>query len=273
MLSSREAVDRTGAETGTKSLVAETILDGVALKPKEVDIDDAYGVSLETVTVDYEGTDHVPDPETLDKLAAEREVRVTVPVRADGFDPLGDASLLENLPESVEIVFVAGNPAYLEEHEQKRAVAPRLGAAVEKVSDAWVGTEGIERLALATGATQFELLSRRTATNVRGLRSAGFGGDVAVYAPTVLTDDEDEILDAVGAYVSRRKPVARALPEDAATDSTATGRARSVLLSAATDYALVGSMETVREQVGSLRESGVDTIVGYPARGLEEFVA
>ncbi|MGM0397364.1 MAG: DUF7388 family protein [Halobacteriota archaeon] len=272
MLSSREAIGRTCAETGTGTLVEDTCLDGVALKPTEVDIDGAHEVPLGTFTVDYEGHEHVPDVATLERLAADREVRVTVPVRADGFDPLGDSSALEALPETADIVFVAGNPAYLEEHEQQRAVAPRLGAAVEAVSNAWVGTEGIERLALATGATQFELLSRTTERTVHALRSAGFGGDVAVYAPTVLTDDEDEILDAVGAYVSRRKPVARALPEDAPTDSTATGRARSVLLDAATDYALVGSRGSVHEQVESLREAGVDTVVGYPARGLEEFV-
>lgn len=271
MLSSSESVGRTCAEASTGTLVEETCLDGAALKPSEVDIELAHDIPLETMTVDYEGHEHVPDVETLERLAATREVRVTVPVRADGFDPLGDSSTLDALPETVELVFVAGNSAYLEDHERERAVAPRLGAAVERVPDAWVGTEGIERLALATGSTQFELLSRSTVSNVRGLRAAGFGGEVAVYAPTVLSDDEDEILDAVGAYVSRRRPVAAALPEDAPTDSSATGRARSVLLSAATDYALVGSRKTVRERIESLRDVGVNTVVGYPARGLEEF--
>ena len=273
MLSSREAVGRTCAEATTTTLVDETCLDGAALKPKEIDFDRAHEVPLGTFTVDYEGQEHVPDAATLERLAASREIRVTVPVRADGFDPLGDHSRLDALPETVETVFVAGNPAYLDDHELERAVAPCLGAAVEQSTNAWVGTEGIERLALATGATQFELLSRSTQRTVRGLRAAGFGGEVAVYAPTVLTDDEDDILDAVGAYVSRRKPVARALPEDAPTDSTATGRARSVLLAAANDYALVGSRDDVHEQVRAMREVGVDTVVGYPARGLDEFVA
>lgn len=272
MLSSREAVGRTCAETTTNELAEATCLDGVALKPTEVDVENALDVPLGTLTIDYEGTEHVPDAGMLERLAADREVRVTVPVRADGFDPLGDDELLDALPGFVETVFVAGNPAYLDEHERKRQIAPRLGAAVERHENVWVGTEGIERLALATGETQFELLSRRTASSIRALRSAGFDGTVAVYAPTVLTDDEDEILDAVGGYVSRRKPVARALPEDAATDSTATGRARSVLLDAANDYALVGSRETVHEEVEGLREVGVDTVVGYPARGLEAFV-
>jgi alkanesulfonate monooxygenase SsuD/methylene tetrahydromethanopterin reductase-like flavin-dependent oxidoreductase (luciferase family) len=87
----------------------------------------------------------------------------------------------------------------------------------------------------------------------------------------VLTDDEDVVLDAVGAYAARRRPVARALPDDASTDATATGRAREVLSAAVRDYALVGAPDTVREQVGELREAGVDLVVGYPARGVDEF--
>jgi len=272
-MSSREVVSGTSDEAATRSVVDDTCLDGAAIKPAEVDIEDVHDVPFGTLTVDYEGHEHVPDVETLERLAEDREVRVTVPVRADGFDPLGDRSVLDALPEGIDRVFVAGNPAYLEEHERTRAVAPRLGALVQEDGDAWVGTEGIERLALATGATQFELLSRTTLRAVRGIRAAGFGGEVAVYAPTVLVDDEDEILDAVGGYVSRRKPVARALPDDAPTDSSAAGRARSVLLAAASDYALVGSREDIAERVQQLREAGVDTVVGYPARGIEEFSA
>lgn len=273
MLSSREAVGRPHAETTTNQLLEATSLDGVALKPTEVDVEAARDVPLGTFAIDYEGTEHVPDPATLEGLAADREVRVTVPVRADGFDPLGDHERLDLLPDAVEKIFVAGNPAYLDEDEQRRRIAPRLGAAVEQHDNAWVGTEGIERLALATGVTQFELLSRSTLSAIGGIRSAGFDGDIAVYAPTVITDDEDEILDAIGAYLSRRTPVARALPDDAATDSTATGRVRSVLLAAATDYALVGSTDAVREAVADLKEVGADTVVGYPARGLEAFLA
>ncbi|MFB6124716.1 MAG: luciferase [Halanaeroarchaeum sp.] len=273
MLNSHESVGRVCQETQSHTVVDEACLDGVAIKPTEVTLDRVASAPFRAITIDYEGHDAVPDAATLTRLAGDREVRVTVPVRADGFDPLGDDWALEALPETVSRVFVAGNPAYLDDHERDRAIAPRLGAAVERDEDCWVGTEGIERLALATGATQFELLSRNTDRAVRGLRAAGFGGDVAVYAPTVLTEDDDAVLDALGGYVSRRKPVARALPEGAPTDSTATGRARSVLLSAARDFALVGSVETVRERVTELREAGVDTVVGYPARGLDEFVA
>jgi alkanesulfonate monooxygenase SsuD/methylene tetrahydromethanopterin reductase-like flavin-dependent oxidoreductase (luciferase family) len=196
---------------------------------------------------------------------------VTTPVRADGFDPLGDDSLVATLPDATARVLVAGNPAYLTESEAKRAVAPRLGAARERSPDAWVGTEGVERLALAAGGTQFELLSTTTEREVRAMRAAGFDGEVALYAPTVLTEDPDEALDAVGGYVARRRPVRLALPEDAATDATATGRAREVLLEAVTDFTLVGDPETVRERIGTLRSVGVDHVVAYPARGLEVF--
>ncbi|MFB6094015.1 MAG: luciferase [Halanaeroarchaeum sp.] len=272
MVNAREVADRSRAAAATADRAGAARLDGIAIKPTEVDVAAADALPYTTLTIDYEGHAHVPDATTLERLATNRTVRVTVPVRADGYDPVGDDGALDELPDAVAPVFVAGNPAYLEDHERRRAVAPRLGRAVDRASDAWVGTEGVERLALATGATQFELLSRSTERAVARLRAAGFGGEVALYAPTVLTDDEDEILDAIGAYVARRKPVAQALPEGAATDSGATGRARSILLDAATDYALVGDEEAVGEAVTRYRENGVDTIVGYPARGLEAFV-
>jgi hypothetical protein len=252
--------------------VAETGIDAAALKPAECDVGRATELPVETVTIDYEGREHLPDAETLARIAERVDVRITAPVRADGFDPLGDDSLYERLPDAVGLVLVAGHSAYLTDEEYSRAVAPRLGEAVERAADPWVGTEGVERIALATGATQFELLSRTTDRDLRSVRAAGFDGDVAVYAPTVLTDDEDDVLDAIGDYVARRGPVARALPENAPTDSAAGGRAREVLLAASGDFALVGTAADVREQVAALREAGATSVVGYPARGVEAFL-
>ncbi|ELZ91801.1 hypothetical protein C440_15854 [Haloferax mucosum ATCC BAA-1512] len=251
--------------------VSNAGLDAVALKPAECDVHRALDVPLDIVAIDYEGREEMPDSDVLDALAAEKEVRLTTPVRADGFDPLGDDSLYDWLPAGVRQVLVAGHPAYLTDDETRRAVAPRLRAARERAPDSWVGTEGIERIALAAGGTQYELLSRTTRRDVRALRAAGFDGELALYAPTVLTDDEDEILDAVGAYVSRRRPVSRALPDDSPTDSSAEGRARDVLLKAARDYALIGSVADVRNRVDDLREVGVNLVAGYPARGVAEF--
>ncbi|WP_435118745.1 DUF7388 family protein [Halolamina sp. C58] len=247
-------------------------IDAVALKPTEVDLARATDLAASTLVVDYEGREAFPDTDTLRALAETADVRVTTPVRADGLDPLGDDSLSDSIPEGVGRVLVAGNGAYLTEAEGQRAVAPRLGEATDRFSDAWVGTEGVERVALATGATQFELLSRSTERDVRALRAAGFDGELAVYAPTVLSDDEDAILDAVGAYVSRRAPVRRALPDEYETDAAATGRAREVLLAASKDFAIVGDEETVRGRVEGLHGAGVDTVVGYPARGLDELL-
>ncbi len=247
-------------------------IDAAAIKPAECDLRRAAELPVSTVAVDYEGREHLPDASVLRELAADREVRVTAPVRADGFDPLGDDGVLASLPDAVDAVFVAGHPAYLDEAERRRAVAPRLREAVDRDPDAWVGTEGVERVALATGGTQYELLSRTTARDLRALRAAGFDGDVAVYAPTVLTDDADAVLDAVGAYAARRRPVASALPDGAATDASATGRAREVLRRAVRDYALVGAPEDVRESVTDLREAGATTVVGYPARGVDDFL-
>jgi hypothetical protein len=249
--------------------LSEVGIDAAALKPSEVDLRRAPDLSVDLLAVDYEGREHVPAPELLADLAAEFEVRATVPVRADGFDPLGDDDLRAQLPPSVGEVLVAGHPAYLSEDERRRAVAPRLEAASTGAEDPWIGTEGVERLALAVGGTQYDLLSRSTAREIHALRTAGFEGDVAVYAPTVLTDDEDAVLDAVGAYASRRSRVRDALPEDAPQDHTLEGRARETLLSACHEFALVGDPETVAGRVEKLHEAGVDHVVGYPARGLD----
>ncbi|MFC5367400.1 DUF7388 family protein [Salinirubrum litoreum] len=256
----------------SRDALARTGLDAVALKPTECDVRRAADLPFDLVAIDYEGRDAVPDRETLAGLADEIDVKLTTPVRADGYDPLGDESLLAEIPTSVDRVLVAGHPAYLSETERSRAVSPRLGEARAADGGAWVGTEGIERVALAVGGTQYELLSRSTERDVRALRAAGFDGDVALYAPTVLTDDEDGVLDAVGGYAARRRPVASALPEDPVTDSRAEGRTREVLSKAVRDYALVGTPETVGERVERLHETGVDTVVGYPARGIEEFL-
>jgi hypothetical protein len=256
--------------TGERAL-SRTGLDAVALKPAECDVRRALDVPLPTVAVDYEGRDHLPDADVLAEIAAEKELRVTLPVRADGFDPLGDDSLWDSIPPEARRVLVAGHGAYLDESEAGRAIAPRLRAARDRAPKAWVGTEGIERLALAVGGTQYELLSRSTVCDVRTLRDAGFDGEIALYAPTVLTGDEDAVIDAVGAYAARRRPVARALPDGAPADATATGRAREVLSAAVRDYALVGTPDTVRDRIDELREAGVDLVVGYPARGVDEF--
>ena len=256
----------------TEGTLGRAGIDTVALKPAECDVSRAAELPVDRVALDYEGREHLPDERTLARLADAVELYVTTPVRADGFDPLGDDSLVPRLPENARRVLVAGHPAYLTDAERERAVAPRLGAARDSAPDAWVGTEGVERVALAAGGVQYELLSRSTDRDLRALRSAGFDGGTAVYAPTVLTDDEDGILDAVGGYAARRGPVRRALPEGAATDASATGRAREVLSAAVRDYALVGSVESVADQVESLREAGADHVVGYPARGIDTFL-
>jgi hypothetical protein len=249
--------------------LAATGIGTVALKPAEHDLRRAFDLPDGTgVVFDWEGEKHLPDAGFLAELAAERPVRVTAPVRCDGFDPLGDDSIDAGLPDAVGRVLVAGHGAYLDEGERRRRVAPRLAAAAEAHPEPWVGTQGIERLALATGATQFELLERTTERDVEDLRTAGFAGELALYAPAVLTDDEDEILDALGEYVARRGPVERALPGGAPTDADATGRAREVLLAAADDYALVGNTAAVAERVETFRTAGVDRVVAYPARGL-----
>lgn len=257
----------------TESRVATSGIDAIALKPSEVALERAHELPVSTLTIDYEGREHVPAPELLDELIGSFHCRLTVPVRADGFDPLGEDDLWSSLPDAVGTVLVAGNSAYLSAEERRRAVAPRLRTASERVASPWVGTEGIERLALAIGGTQFDLLSKTTAREVRSLRAAGFEGSIAVYAPTVLTEEPDAVLDALGAYAARRRPVAARLPDDTATDSTATGEARETLLAACREYALVGEPAQVDARIDSIRDAGVDRVVSYPARGLDAILA
>ncbi|MEF8853548.1 MAG: luciferase [Haloarculaceae archaeon] len=252
--------------------LADVGFDAVAVKPTEVAVERAADLNADCVTVDYEGREALPSAATLSALAGTAEVRVTTPVRATGFDPLGEDDFARALPSSVRRVLVAGHPAYLDERECRRAVAPRLREAAASSTDPWVGTEGIERLAMAVGGTQYELLAPGVERRIRALRAAGFDGGVAVYAPTVLAADEDAILDALGAYAARRGPVAERLPEGAPTDATATGRARDVLSEAVREYGVVGDRETVRERVAGLHGAGVDSVVAYPARGLDPFL-
>ncbi|MEF8812529.1 MAG: luciferase [Halovenus sp.] len=255
----------------SSATLAEVGFDGVALKPTEVDLLRSRELDVDTLTVDYEGAGAVPDPDALATLASERTVRVTTPVRATGYDPLGDDSHVAALPDGVGRILVAGNSAYLTPEESRRAVAPRLAAATRAATEPWVGTEGIERLALAAGGTQYDLLSASTERDARALRAAGFDGELAVYAPTVLSSDPDVILDAVGEYAARRGPVDEQLPAGVATDRTATGDVRETLLDACRRYALGGSPEAVTERIDGLREAGVDWVISYPARGLDPF--
>jgi hypothetical protein len=256
--------------------------DAIALKPTECDISRVRDLPVDTVAIDYEGRKHLPSADTLRDLTERATVYLTTPVRADGFDPLGNDELVEWIPDGIRRIFVAGNGAYLSDVERRRAVAPRLQRALDGSSgstSAWVGTEGIERIALAAGGVQYDLLTRHTLKDVRALRSVGYEGEIAIYAPTVLSDDDDAILDSLGGYVARRQIVQQALAESESengnrngtetetpvTDRRASGRTRDLLLTATRDFALVGDSETVHERVTALHDAGVDTVVAYPA--------
>lgn len=252
--------------------IRETGLDALALKPSECQISTASALPVDFVTVDFEGQANLPDADLLESLAANITIRVTVAIRADGFDPLGDDHLYDRIPSNAEYVLVAGHPAYLTDREQAKPIATRLRTALDRLSNAWVGSEGIERLALATGAPQFDLLTPTTQQDIKALRTLGFTEEIAIYAPTVPSENTDVILEAVGEYVARRSAVRRALPEQAPTDSRATGQAREVLLAGASDYALVGNTDSIAQQIVDLKDAGADYVVGYPAQGLQAFI-
>lgn len=256
--------------TGQETL-RETGIAGLAIKPAECDVASIDDLPLDRAVIDFEGAENLPATSTFERLAESVDLRVTTPVRADGFDPLGDDSGFERLPDGIDHVLVAGNPAYLSAAERNRGIAERLGAAMDLASDPWVGTENIERMALATGAGQFELLGPTTERDFRALRAAGFDGELAVYAPTVLAEDNDEILNAVGEYLARREPIRRELPREARTDQRAAGRVRETLVDAASDYAIAGGPEAVNDRVSSLHDAGADAVIAYPAQGLDAF--
>lgn len=245
------------------------LVDGLAVKPAVMDLDTVGDLGVETLVIDFEGVAAMPDREALTDLSRRAAVRVTTPVRGTGFDPLGDDSRGRRLPSTVDRVLVAGHPAYLDGEERQRAAGPRLVAAADSHPDAWVGTEGVERYALATGLTQFELLSKSTERTVMALSGSAVDVSIGVYAPIVPTTDDDRILDAIGGYVARRPRVKRGLPDGATPDSTATGSTRERLLAAAADVALVGSGEQIQQRVDQLRSVGVETIIGYPALGVD----
>ncbi len=255
------------------STVADIPCDGLALKPTATELPALTDRSFDVdrLVIDFEGHEHVPERAVLDALAQHHEVFLTTPVRADGFDPLGDHSIVEELPSHIGRVVVAGHPAYLDSTETARAIAPRLRDAVAADSSthrSWIGTESVERIAMAIGGVQYELLSKSTAPTVRALRSAGYDAPIAVYAPTVLSDDDDVVLDALGEYVARRKPVRaalRALDRPYNTDSTATGEARSILRTATNQFGIAGDRNAVAERIESLRASGVTEVICHPA--------
>lgn len=244
-------------------------VDGVAIKPRDTDLTDIVDLPVDSIVVDFEGRAAMPDVDTLARAAQTTTIRATIPVRGDGFDPLGDDTRLRTLPESVERVYVAGHPEYLSRSERHRSVAPRLVAAADRTPTAWVGTENVERTAIATDLTQFELLGPTTEREVLSLRAAGVTAEWAVYAPIAPTEDDDRLLDALGDYAARRPRVRPRLEDGCPTDSRATGRHRDRLLTGIDHVALVGSAESIAHRIDRLRSVGIDRVIGYPALGIE----
>lgn len=246
--------------TRTVSRLATAGFDGIAIKPASQSLERVNADGVDTVVVDFEGREHLPEPTAIERLSASADVVLTAPVRADGFDPLGDARYFGEYEPHATFALVAGNGAYLTGSARRRAIAPRLSAALRWYPDSWVGTEGIERLALATGATQYELLSPGTTSVLTGLRTAGFEGELAVYAPTVVTDERHRALTALEAYLRRRSSVRRALDNGLSDDE-----AEHVLRQAMDDYALVGGPHRVGERIAELKSAGATAVIGYPA--------
>lgn len=241
--------------------------DALAVKPSHTDPSRVKSSPFDRFIIDFEGTEHYPSVSLIRELQASTNVRLTIPVRVDGFDPLGNRDYLDVLPQETKVVLVAGNPAYLSQAELNRRIAPRIGEVASEFTDVWVGTEGIPLIALATDATQFFLLSPESRNTVKAIRSAGYEGTIAVYAPTVISDDRNTILDAIGPYTARRDRVRRELKHpDSITDLDSGDR--KVLLRAIQEFALTGSVPEINEQIQSLKNQGIDTVVSYLPTGI-----
>lgn len=243
-------------------------VDGLALKPTQYDLCAVPSSPVETLVIDYEGRGAFPDSSVLMQLATEYELYVTTPVRADGFDPLGDDSYLDRIPSSAKRVLVAGNPAYLTDDEQQRKISPRLKKARQSDPSAWIGTEGIEPLANRLGGTHFELLGPALDDRISQRRDDSAIDQVAVYAPMVITDDADQKIAALGEYVSRRDSVRSEIPEVRSVVDMARGRIRKELLEAIDQYALAGSIETIHRRITDFHANGVDQVIVYPATNI-----
>ncbi|MFB6254804.1 MAG: luciferase [Halobacteriaceae archaeon] len=251
----------------TNSLFAALELDGIAIKPSETDISHLSNSPFDQIIIDYEGMDVLPDRREIEELADEKTVHLTTPVRASSFDPIADRGSRMKVPSTINRIFVAGNPKYLTESEQNKTIQPRIVTATDRHPFAWVGTEGIERIALATGNPQFELLSPTTESNILHLRACGVEVDINVYAPAVIDSSKDRILDTLGEYVARRSEVRKALPANSSLDGSATGKTRRILLQAINNYALVGDVDAINQQITKLYEIGVSNVIIYPAGG------
>ncbi len=75
--------------TLTGATLAAAGIDAVALKPTEVDVSQATALDVETLAIDYEGA-ATSQRRTYRATCIDADVRVTTPVRANGFDPLGE---------------------------------------------------------------------------------------------------------------------------------------------------------------------------------------
>lgn len=248
-----------------REVISDVTCDAIAVKPSQTSLSHVTSSPIDSVVIDFEGREHYPSNTTIQELQETTDTRVTIPIRVDGFDPLGDREYIDSLPTETKVVLVAGNPAYLSEDELQRAIAPRIGTAIDEFSDAWIGTEGIPLIALATTAPLFFLLSPESKHTIQQIRSAGYHGSIAVYAPTVVSTDTDTILQTLGPYTMRREPVRRKL--DAESLSSLAPDEQEILLRETQQYTLTGSLSEINTQISRLKTKGVDNIVSYLPTG------
>ncbi len=247
-------------------VIGEVGFDALAVKPRDTDLSQIPSTPVNNVVIDFEGREHYPSNTTIRSLQETTNLRVTLPIRVDGFDPLGNREYLDSIPPETKVVLVAGNPAYLTENELDRSIAPRIGTAVDKFANAWIGTEGIPLIALATTAPLFFLLSPQSKRTIQQIRSVGYEGTIAVYAPTLITEDTDTLLETLGPYTLRRDPVRHKL--ESTSLSSLNPEDQEILIRETQKYALTGSVSAINSQISHLKNHGVDKVVSYLPTGL-----
>ena len=129
----------------TGATLADVGVDAVALKPTEVDVRRARRLSVETLTIDYEGSEHVPEP--------------------------------------VGLVAVAGNPAYLDALGPYAGRRPDVRQRLPPGTPTDSSTTGSAREALLDGLEQYALAGNVEAISGQVDRLHGAGVDHVVAYP------------------------------------------------------------------------------------------
>lgn len=187
--------------------------------------------------------------------------------------------------------FVAGNKVYLTTKERKRSAAKLLTKAVKLAAEhlegkaIFVGVEGlvntVARLVSNYEVTPFLLLDRNLEENVSKMRNMNNGCFVAIYAPFLVFDGENntscEVLRRMLDYALRRKWIQETLRNEGYDLSQVHGildakqensssvqcqKLKKILIDAIRRLSIFGDRKTISQTIQNLKE--INVIIGLP---------